>query len=322
MSSVIQIDGVRRELLHALRGRRSQEQLSRKLGFGFNQVYRWEGGKTRMSWSQFVEYCRVCQRRLPQALEHVGLGTQVSAKALMEAVGANVARPSRVAALLGVSRFTWSRWMQGRAEPTADQMLLLIHFVFGLLPEFAEKLAGHLEALPSIRGELERRRRERAVLSQHPEAALVIPVLELPVYRNLPKHREGVVAQAAGLSGVEVRRCLAALLQAGMVTLAPNGKYEVSRMHVETLGDWPEYQRLCMYWKQRGMDRLHGLKEAPVDTEIAGYRVFSASRPAMKRIRTLTLRYYHDVRRELEQDVGEEEFVRILDLSLLSPERG
>ena len=316
----IQIDRVKRELLQALRGRRSQEQVSQRLGYGFNQVYRWESGKTRMGWSQFVEYCRVCHRPLAKALQFVGVEA-VESRELVRGLVSTASRPSRLAAVVGVSRFTWSRWSTGRGEPTLDHVLRLIHVYFGLLPEFAARLLGEEKQLPVIQDELDRRARERRTLYATPEAGTVLAALELASYAKLRSHQDAWVAKAAGLDVADARASLQDLKRAGIIEAGDRGLYRVVRATHDTLTDWPGYQRLCMHWKARGMARIKSLTVAPVLTEVAGYRVFAVSAPALRRIRDLTLRYYHDVRRELDRDTGPAEFVRVLDVSILSPER-
>jgi transcriptional regulator with XRE-family HTH domain len=48
------------EILKALRGSQSQSELSRRLGYSYNQVGKWEANAKRMKWTDFHNFCEVC----------------------------------------------------------------------------------------------------------------------------------------------------------------------------------------------------------------------------------------------------------------------
>src|SRR4051812_46163024 len=57
-----------REIVKALRGRRSQATLSRMLGYTFNQIYLWETGRRKIHWSDFSALCKVLNRPLDELI--------------------------------------------------------------------------------------------------------------------------------------------------------------------------------------------------------------------------------------------------------------
>lgn len=145
----IPFEDIRRDLIRAIRKHRSQERLSKTLGYDYNQLHRWESGKTRMLWSDFSELCAACKVPLEDAL-FVGLRERISADSpgrMIELLGAKKDRTA-FASLLGTSRFTVSRWISGKSEPTLDDLLRAIHYGNTLLPVFLEKLIG-IQNLPS-----------------------------------------------------------------------------------------------------------------------------------------------------------------------------
>lgn len=60
---------VARELVRAVRGKLSQAQLNRKLGYETNQLYRWEAGKRSISWVNFEKLTRACKVDLRKVLK-------------------------------------------------------------------------------------------------------------------------------------------------------------------------------------------------------------------------------------------------------------
>lgn len=59
-----------RELLRAIRGSMTQVELSRALGFRYNQYNRWESGERQINWGEFERLCEVRKIPLRTALDH------------------------------------------------------------------------------------------------------------------------------------------------------------------------------------------------------------------------------------------------------------
>ena len=64
---------LREQLLKAVRGPISQADISQKLGFSFNQVYRWEKGITKITWCQFAKLAKACNIDIDHALKQLPL---------------------------------------------------------------------------------------------------------------------------------------------------------------------------------------------------------------------------------------------------------
>lgn len=102
------------ELLKGLRGKRTQGAVSRRLGYEFNQVYRWESGKKRIKWNEFVNLSSACRRDLAKALAKSILYFGDIRRAdliLMHLIGNKQA--SQVIKTLGLSRFSFQNWKSG-----------------------------------------------------------------------------------------------------------------------------------------------------------------------------------------------------------------
>src|SRR5687767_4395102 len=114
---------VARDLLRALRGRRSQRQLSRKLGFSSNVVYRWESGRAAPAAHEFFRLAALVVRtpylRLLEAGFRYDEGRRThdlaDAKGVagwLEAMRGELPITS-LAESTGCSRFVISRWLSG-----------------------------------------------------------------------------------------------------------------------------------------------------------------------------------------------------------------
>ncbi len=55
----INFDKMTVETLKVLRGSQSQQTLSHKLGYTYNQFYRWESLRRHISWLEFIEVAKV-----------------------------------------------------------------------------------------------------------------------------------------------------------------------------------------------------------------------------------------------------------------------
>ena len=130
-----------REVIRNLRGKRSQLQLSQKLGFRGNQIYRWESGQRDVAWTDFLRLSRACRKDVLQSLHRVfGPQAQIDdARALVyfligESTLISLSRET------GISRQALSRWLKGQSEPSLAQVFLLVHHCHHVLHELLQEL--------------------------------------------------------------------------------------------------------------------------------------------------------------------------------------
>lgn len=174
------------DLLRVLRGKRTQKQISEKMGFDFNQSYRWESGRTSMSWAHFLEYCQVCHARLPAHLKSAFSFAQDPSEtgALVRHFVAGRAQ-KEISEEMGISRSSLSRWMTGRQIPNLEQMLQLMHIGSIDFYRFLETLSMQAE-LPSIQKELERERAYLKLYEVYPWLSVLFSALETVGYLENP----------------------------------------------------------------------------------------------------------------------------------------
>jgi transcriptional regulator with XRE-family HTH domain len=127
---------VARELVRALRGKRSQTALSRRLGYRTNVIYRWEAGRDFPSAAKFLHLAERTGRDVRGAIEQFyrvapgwlaehSPGSRDGAAAFLR----DLQGPTSIvelAAATGHSRFKVARWLQGKGEPRLPEFLQLI----------------------------------------------------------------------------------------------------------------------------------------------------------------------------------------------------
>ena len=217
-------DLLTREFLAALRGTETQSTLSQKLGYRHNKFAKWEGGFNRVLWRDFVKACALTNRDLERALQiHTAFSGNINdtKKILSCLVDKDGLKTS--AAVLGASRSTFNRWINGLSDVPLSAVFALLDF-YGRLDSFISSLV-NLDRIPAFRGLVERRELVRRVLKEFPEASLICSACELKAYRNQKRHCPGFFAARIGLTIEREREALGALESANMLRKV-NGKYE------------------------------------------------------------------------------------------------
>jgi hypothetical protein len=271
-------DLVARELVRAVRGKRSQTAVNRRLGYAFNQVHRWERGQTRVKWSDFVALCAACRVDLKAALvEVIGFYDD---PARGDLVVANLIRPASMTLLqrvAGLSRTEVAHWVAGRVIPRLEHVLLLLEVSRSSLLELASKLV-EIELVASLAGEAALRAQRRDLLTRHPNLEVVVAVLELEGYRALARHDDAFVAARAGLPVEETRTILAGLVEVGTIALRRR-KYVLEERWQATYdlrGDFGVITPVKLHWMKEAARALEGQRAFP-EKDFFSYYVFNAS---------------------------------------------
>ncbi|MDD9943854.1 MAG: DUF4423 domain-containing protein [Myxococcales bacterium] len=277
------------ELLRTLRGRRSQNGLSRRFGYRTNVVSRWEQGRY---WPSAVRFLRGCEQlgidvgqcyarmfqRPPQEGASSSPASGASVAAFLQELrgGTPIGQLARTA---GVNRFTVSRWLKGSACPNLPQFLQIVDAASGRLPDFLSAFVDP-EQLPSVRDEWRRLALLRRLAYEEPWSHAVLRALLLDI------HKEGCrsehIAEALGLSPGEVRKLLTILRKAGQVRKASSGYRARPTARVETSTDPVRARGLKAAWVRAAAERLE--TGAP---GLFGYTLFEINRKDLERVMAL-----------------------------------
>ncbi len=285
-----------RQLVRALRGKRSQPALSRRLGYRSNVVYTWESGRREPSASELFRIVARTGGSPPDALASfpvdlasVDLREPAGVAALLDQLRGE-ARIVDVAERCRVSRYTAARWMSGRAEPRASELLLLIEALTFRVIDFVTALAPPAK-LEEIAGAWTELRTRREVAFTHPWSQAILRQLETRAYARLSRHKTGWLAERLGISREEEAESLAALAAAGLVRLEGK-RWVTAPVAVDTsMASDEERRRLKLHWVEAGRRRL----EAGSDG-LFSWAVVAVSREDYEKLRALHVRYMHALR--------------------------
>jgi transcriptional regulator with XRE-family HTH domain len=288
-----------RELVRALRGRRSQAQASRRLGYASNVVFDWEAGRRFPTAAGTLKMARRCGIDVRAALvrffrsdvcpEQLDLASRAGVAWLLSHLRGNV-QLGELAAASGCSRFALSRWLKGRTEPRLPDFLRVLDAGSLRLLDFLGELVD-LERVPSLRAEWQQLRLSRELAYDAPWSHAVLRALELEAYRRLARHPPGLIARWLGIPPAEEERCLSLLLQSGQIRRTRNGYRVIETRTVDTRSDPVRSRELRAFFSRVAADRLVAGAEGDFS-----FNLFSVSAPDLERLRALQHAYFQELR--------------------------
>jgi len=291
-----------RELLKQLRGRRSQRQLSRQLGYQSNVLYRWESGRSWPSAEAFfalVDHVRGrggSRRCLEEFLREQPLTAGQTLKdsaVLLEVLGRlrGEARINDIARQLGCSRFVVARWLNGTTCLRLPELLAYVEATTLRLLDFLAAFASPAQ-LPSVRKQWQLLEASRRSAYEHPWSHAVLRVLETRAYQQLKRHRRGWIAERIGLSVKEEETCLEVLRQAGQIRLQRGRLVVCETRTIDTRARPDQAHNLKAFWLGVAAERQKA--EHP---GVYAYNVCSMSDADLHKLRQMHQAFFADMRR-------------------------
>ncbi len=313
-------DRLASQLLRALRGKRSQTALSRRLGYSSNVCYSWETGRAFPTAARFFEVVK----RTVGAPETRLVSFYGRDKEWLRS--ADLTRPEDVAALLsdlrgqrlvadvaariGRGRFTVSRWFQGKAEPRLPELLLLVE---GLTLRSLDFMACFSDpaSLPSARESWVSLESARRAAYEAPWSQAVLRAIELESYRQLSSHVPGWIARRVGISLAQEQDGLRHLERAGQIQFLDERWQPTTLASVDT-GKRPEdAKRLREYWAGEAVERLRRGSEG-----IFSYNLVSVSSEDLAKIAAIHRSYFREIREVVSRSTPEQR-VALITMSLV-----
>jgi hypothetical protein len=287
------------DFLRALRGRRSQQSLSRRLGYRTNIAYRWE---SRRCWPTAAKVFQALARlghtpliklrafyvNEPNWLRSHAHASPALVRDMLEDLRGGTSLVS-LSERSGYSRFRLARWLSGTAEPRLPEMLHLIEVMSLRLLDFVSLFFDPLR-LPSVAGLFERHEALRQAAYDVPWSHAILRVLELRDYAKLPRHRAGWIANRLGIDAQEEQQALALLVRAGQLRW-DGRRYRVVQVSAVDTRREPERSRaLRSFWIEQARVRM--LDQRP---GLFSYNLVSISERDLARLNELHRRYYRDM---------------------------
>jgi transcriptional regulator with XRE-family HTH domain len=301
-------DEMSRELLRAVRGRRSQRVFSRRLGYRTNVASRWESGARYPIASRFlasaVELGLPVRARLEAfdsrcASIRAAIGSQRYVHELLAALAGDRSR-AEIARAAGMNRLAVSRFLRGVAEPRVPALLALIEALTGRLDAFVGVFVDPL-ALPTLHRRWLEHDAWRKAAYEIPLSEAIVAHLESDAYLALPAHVPGWIASRAGIPIAVEREAIAWLARAKVIARRRGKWVALPGRDVDTRGDREAFDKLARFWLAESARRIarepHGL---------CGYVVFSASEEALAAVAGVYRRAYLETRAILSESRGSE----------------
>lgn len=307
------------QLLRALRGKRSQQALCRRLGAKSNVVHQWERGHSFPTASRALEVAervgvdvrqafRDFYRSSPRWLDSLAPASVAGVAAFLDDLrgSTSVVELSRYS---GKSRFAIARFLSGDAEPRLPDFLRLIEASSLRVLDFIEQLVDP-RLLPCARQAWERLSTARRLAYDEPWSQAVLRALELSSYRALPEHQPGWIAARIGIDSADEERCLSKLSSSGQIVWC-EGRWQIENvLALDTRRDPEAARRLRAWWLRRGAARIEAGQRGLM------YNLLGVSHADLERLRELQKAYLTEVRAIVARSEPVEHVVLAADLLL------
>ena len=205
--------------------------MSVALGYRSNVLSNWERGVAWPSASRALAAAQLAGRdidalgRLAGAdwLDRVELASRDGVALILDRMLGHM--PVReLSKRTGISPHALSRYLNAKSEASLPDFLLLIE-VSGLLKETLSIIADPLQ-LPVVAAAWRSHLKATLTYANSPMAGDVHRAMHLKAYQALPVHRSGWFSRLLDLTLDEEKEAIRSLLQAGLIVMTAEGRYE------------------------------------------------------------------------------------------------
>lgn len=303
-----------REFVRALRGKRSQQAFSKRLGYASNVAAQWEGGRRMPTAARVfaiasrfgIDVNSAFHRFHADTARLAGIG---STKGRLDLDDARLAAwltalrgqrsVSDIAAASNLSRYQITRALSGAVKPRLPEFFELVQALTERLPEFIAEFVD-IKAVPSAFEVFKRNEVARTLVVRKPWCAAVITLLDTEAYRTSPDTDVGFLAARLPLPVIEIEQCLHSLLETDVLRVV-DGKLILHRaLTVDMAGDTA--RRLRAHWAAVSAERV----SSPGLEDLFSYNLFSVSRADYQRIKALQKEFFREVRAIVAQSTPSE----------------
>lgn len=284
---------VAQQFLRALRGKRSQQAMARRLGYRGNPMTDWEHGRRyptaaealRAAGRVGIDVRAAFLRFLPavpltQSGQRFGLGVWLRGVAQDTKISALAARS-------GLSRFALGRWFSEERSPKLPEFFHLVDVMTGRLPD----LVAELVPIASVPALVERHRvaeAARRVAFDEPWAELIQRVLET----QSGPYSKGAIARRLGLQESDEVRILELMEQARLVRREGRRYVPLPPSTVDTRGGQRQLVELKRHWAEVAARRA----AAPHPEDLFAYNVMSLSAADLEEVRARLRAAFREIR--------------------------
>lgn len=282
-----------RQLLKALRGRRSQVAFSRRLGYRGNVAAKWEGGHR---FPTFAEAMRAAERvgvDVAGALARFHAASAPAWEPANLSPWLNAMRGSAPQAALaersGLSRQQVGRLLSGRSEGRLPEVMALVDAMTGRLPDLVGELVP-IEEVPALAREAATRRALARLAFTHPWSPAAQAWLDTKG-RVPADDAPAQLARAIGVERPDAEALLDAMVAAGAAVRARGCLEPAPPATVELQATPADLQAVRAHWAAVSAARV-----ARGEPDLFSFNVFAIGRADLERVRDAQRRFYREVR--------------------------
>jgi len=286
------------ELLRAMRGRRSQQALARRLGYRGNPVTDWEHGRhfpTARDALRIAEACRLPVREAftefhalaPPECTSEGWQLAPWLKALQGGI-----TQQELAARCACSRFAVRRWLNGEAQPKLPEFLRLLDAMTGRCFDWVALLVP-IEGVPSLLPRHQQAQAAKRLAFEHPWTEALLRLLETDRHVRGELNAQGL-ADALGLPLQELQQLLDQLEAAGVIAPASGYYHVVGTLSVDTRSAPEGLRKLQAHWERATVARLEDGRASSADWY--AYNQISISSKDLDAVQERLKQAYADIR--------------------------
>lgn len=306
------------EFVRALRGADTQIELSRALGYTFNQIAKWENGEKKLMWSDLIQLCKQKKLDLQRALKLTFDSdriTEFDQTLLLEELCGN--EPiTEFAKRCGEDRLKVTRWLNSSVEMPISIFFKILHRLRNNLDVFLERLVS-LQLLPSVWPHFKVQRAFSEILLTKPWTILFIQLLahpQCPEVSLVPKF----MASYLKLQEAEIESVLDLLIKADVLKVNSKGMVDrpTRRLYLSRERS-RDANNFLFSVSAKAYEKMTEQNPSLSERSAAGFYVFTTSDDSWKKIRTLYRNLFEDIQKVLDADEEDQTRVKMLSLQIL-----
>ena len=311
---------ISRQFINAIRGKTSCATLSRKLGYTFNKVARWEGGRTRILWTDFVSVSAARKVDLRRALDAVNLhpADLNDFRAIIQSL-VEQHKPKKIAEMINCSPQKLNRWANGDSALNLSDFLKIIHFQKNSLTAFVTDIVP-LQSVPALYKIFEMEEREKDLHAKYPQVGVLLRALELREYLSLEEHSSLFLEKKIGVSAKLIEQLLNELEE--VQAIEKKGDKFVIKANRARLGFGhdPRVHQIKKFWLDYAVKANARLsnrqKDWPGDSFFS-YNVFSISKGSWLKIAAAHARFYTEMKGIMAEDTEPADCIKVFNANFI-----
>ena len=305
------------EILVKMRGSLSQQELSHRLGFSFNQCGKWESGATIIHWQDFTHICEALNIPWEKQFNEIFAFHRdmlIETTPVFETLSRFFGYSSltEMAQTLHKSRSSISRLQNNQVKIHFSDVLQVMDIRPFVLSSWLAKFL-HPGELENFKTKYLAELTVYKGIVSYPEAALVNFCFHLHSYWELSEHSDEWVGNRVGLTAEEVSKAVQHLEDVGLIHKLGN-KYKSIERELTTL-KMPEFRTLIQYvsnWTTKVYNAKKSFTPNLDNPSISSMRLYPLSSAAGKEVIDALIVFHHQIAEIVKRDQGPKDHVRAI----------